>query len=101
MELGRVGIWYPTDRLDAAGLRALLRTVEGHGYGTLWYPESRGFESIALAGFLLANSERRRRLGMPAPSRGSASSAAGSSLHPCARASEWGRRHGTLRAVPG
>lgn len=58
MELGRVGIWYPTDRLDAAGLRALLRTVEGHGYGTLWYPESRGFESIALAGFLLANSER-------------------------------------------
>ncbi len=58
MELGRVGIWYPTDRLDAAGLCALLRTVEGHGYGTLWYPESRGFESIALAGFLLANSER-------------------------------------------
>ena len=58
VELGRVGIWYPTDRLDAAGLRALLRTVEGHGYGTLWYPESRGFESIALAGFLLANSER-------------------------------------------
>ena len=58
MELGRVGIWYPTDRLDAAGLRALLRTIEGHGYGTLWYPESRGFESIALAGFLLANSER-------------------------------------------
>ena len=58
MELGRVGIWYPTDRLDAAGLRALLRTVEGHGYGTLWYPESRGFESIALADFLLANSER-------------------------------------------
>ena len=58
MELGRVGIWYPTDRLDAAGLRALLRTVEGHGYGTLWYPESRGFESIALACFLLANSER-------------------------------------------
>ena len=58
MELGRVGIWYPTDRLDAAGLRALLRTVEGHGYATLWYPESRGFESIALAGFLLANSER-------------------------------------------
>ena len=58
MEVGRVGIWYPTDRLDAAGLRALLRTVEGRGYGTLWYPESRGFESIALAGFLLANSER-------------------------------------------
>jgi probable F420-dependent oxidoreductase len=58
MRLGRLGVWYPTDRLDAAGLRALLRTVEGHGYGALWYPESRGYESLSLAGFLLANSER-------------------------------------------
>ena len=58
MDFGRVGVWYSTDRLDAAGLRDLLRTVEGCGYGTLWYPESRGFESVALAGFLLANSER-------------------------------------------
>ncbi|NOG72545.1 TIGR03620 family F420-dependent LLM class oxidoreductase [Roseicella sp. DB1501] len=58
MDLGRLGVWYPTDRLDAAGLRALLRVVEEHGYGTLWYPESTGYESIALAGFLLANSRR-------------------------------------------
>ena len=58
MDLGRLGVWYPTDRLDAAGLRALLREVEGHGYGTLWYPEATGYESIALAGFLLANSSR-------------------------------------------
>lgn len=58
MDLGRLGVWYPTDRLDAAGLRALLRVVEDHGYGTLWYPESTGYESIALAGFLLANSRR-------------------------------------------
>lgn len=58
MEFGRLGVWCSTDRLDAAGLRALVRGVEGRGYGTLWYPESRGYESIALAGFLLANSER-------------------------------------------
>ncbi|WP_200305352.1 TIGR03620 family F420-dependent LLM class oxidoreductase [Paracraurococcus ruber] len=58
MQLGRLGVWIPTDRLDAAALRALLRVVEGRGYGTLWYPESRGYESVALAGFLLANSER-------------------------------------------
>ncbi|MDO9709253.1 TIGR03620 family F420-dependent LLM class oxidoreductase [Paracraurococcus lichenis] len=58
MEFGRLGVWCSTDRLDAAGLRALLRSVEGKGYGTLWYPESRGYESVALAGFLLANSER-------------------------------------------
>lgn len=60
MDLGRLGVWCSTDRLDAAGLRALLGTVEGHGYGTLWYPEARGYESIALAGFLLANSSRLR-----------------------------------------
>jgi len=58
MRLGRLGVWYPTDRLDAAGLRALLRTVEGRGYSALWYPESRGYESLSLAGFLLANSDR-------------------------------------------
>jgi probable F420-dependent oxidoreductase len=58
MQLGRLGVWYPTDRLNAAGLRALLQTVERHGYGTLWYPESRGYESLSLAAFLLSNSER-------------------------------------------
>lgn len=60
MDLGRLGIWYPTDRLDAVGLAALLRTVEGHGYGTLWYPESRGYESLALAGYMLGQTTRLR-----------------------------------------
>jgi probable F420-dependent oxidoreductase len=58
MEFGRLGVWCSTDRLDAAGLRDLLRSVEAKGYGTLWYPESRGYESIALGGFLLANSNK-------------------------------------------
>lgn len=58
MTLGRLGVWYPTDRLDAAGLRALMRTVEGNGYAAFWYPESRGYESMSLAAFLLANSTR-------------------------------------------
>src|SRR5690348_10884045 len=58
MDFGRLGVWCSTDRLDAAGLRALLRSVEEKGYGTLWYPESRGYESIALGSFLLANSTR-------------------------------------------
>jgi probable F420-dependent oxidoreductase len=58
MNLGRLGVWYPTDRLDGPGLAALMKTVEGHGYGTFWYPESRGYESLSLAGFLLANSTR-------------------------------------------
>jgi probable F420-dependent oxidoreductase len=58
MELGRLGMWCSTDRLDGPQLCALLRVLEGHGYSALWYPESRGYESMALAGFLLANSSR-------------------------------------------
>ena len=58
MHLGRLGVWSFTDKLDAAGLRALLKTVEELGYGTFWYPEVHGYESMSLAGFLLANSQR-------------------------------------------
>ncbi|MBW8270094.1 TIGR03620 family F420-dependent LLM class oxidoreductase [Caldovatus aquaticus] len=58
MQLGRLGVWYPTDRLDAPRLRDLLRSVEEHGYTALWYPESRGYESLSLASFLLAHSRR-------------------------------------------
>ncbi len=57
MKLGRLGVWYPTDRLDGPGLAALMRIVEAHGYGSFWYPESRGYESLSLAGFLLAQSK--------------------------------------------
>ncbi|MBX3503275.1 MAG: TIGR03620 family F420-dependent LLM class oxidoreductase [Alphaproteobacteria bacterium] len=58
MKLGRLGVWYPTDRLDGPGLRALMRTVEGNGYAAFWYPESRGYESMSLADFLLGASEK-------------------------------------------
>ena len=58
MELGRLGVWYPTDRLDGVGLAALMAAVEGHGYGAFWYPESRLYESLSLAGFLLGATTR-------------------------------------------
>jgi len=58
MELGRLGVWYPTDRLDGPGLAALMATVEGNGYGAFWYPESRLYESLSLAGFLLGATTR-------------------------------------------
>jgi len=58
MELGRLGVWYPVDRLDAVSLRRFVASVEGHGYDTLWYPESRGYESLSLAGFMLGASTR-------------------------------------------
>ena len=57
-QLGRLGLWYPIDRLDGAGIRRLLRTVEDLGYSTLWYPEAVGYESLAIASFMLANTTR-------------------------------------------
>jgi len=54
--LGKIGVWYPLDRLDAANIKHLLRTVEDLGYSAFWYPEALGYESLSLASFLLANS---------------------------------------------
>ena len=56
--LGKLGVWYPLDRLDAAGLQQLLRTIEDLGFSSLWYPEAVGYESLSLASFLLANSKQ-------------------------------------------
>ena len=58
MHYGRFGFWYPTDRLDGAGLGELVRGAEALGCSHLWYPESTGYESLALAGFLLSQSSR-------------------------------------------
>lgn len=58
MKLGRLGVWYPTDRLDGVQLGDFVRLIETSGYAALWYPESRGYESMSLAAFLLSKSER-------------------------------------------
>ena len=57
-QVGRPGVWYPVDRLDGAGIRRLVRTVEELGYSTLWYPEALGYESLSVASFILANTTR-------------------------------------------
>jgi probable F420-dependent oxidoreductase len=56
--LGRLGVWYPIDRLDGAGIQHLLRRVEELGFSTLWYPEALGHESLSIASFMLANTSR-------------------------------------------
>lgn len=58
MRYGRFGFWYPTDRLDGAGLGELVRGAEALGCSHFWYPESTGYESLSLAGHLLAQSSR-------------------------------------------
>ena len=58
MKLGRLGVWYSTDKLDGSQLRDFVRTVENNGYSNLWYPESRGYELMSLAAWLLSCSEK-------------------------------------------
>lgn len=58
MKLGRLGVWYSTDKLNGGQLADLTGIVEKNGYSALWYPESRGYESIALASYLLSKSEK-------------------------------------------
>jgi hypothetical protein len=50
-QLGRLGVWYPVDRLQGAGIRRLLRMVEDLDYSTLWYPEALGYESLSVPEF--------------------------------------------------
>ena len=54
MKLGRLGVWYGIDKLDGSQLLDFVCTVENNGYSTLWYPESRGYESMSLAAWLLS-----------------------------------------------
>jgi probable F420-dependent oxidoreductase len=58
MKPGRLGVWYATDKLNGAQLADLLRVVEGAGYSAFWYPESRGYESMSLAAYLLSKSTK-------------------------------------------
>ena len=57
MNLGKLGVWYSSDKLKPAEMAALIQQVEGLGCGSYWYPESRYYESIATGAYLLANSK--------------------------------------------
>jgi len=58
MTLGRLGVWYATDKLNGSQLADFVGVVEKSGYSALWYPESRGYESMSLAAYLLSKSTR-------------------------------------------
>jgi probable F420-dependent oxidoreductase len=44
--------------LNGSQLADFVGAVEKAGYSALWYPESRGYESMSLAGYLLSKSTR-------------------------------------------
>ncbi len=57
-QLGRLGVWYPIDRLDGGGLKRFVSKVEDLGFSALWYPEALGYELFSIASFMLANTSR-------------------------------------------
>ena len=59
MQLGRLGAWYSTDKLGGPQqIKSFAQTVERLGYDTLWYPESRGYESFSVGAFMLGNTTK-------------------------------------------
>jgi probable F420-dependent oxidoreductase len=59
MQLGRLGAWYSTDKLGGPQqIKTFVQTVERLAYDTLWYPESRGYESLSVAGFMLQHTTK-------------------------------------------
>ncbi len=56
MQLGRLGVWNPNDRLSPPELIRLLKVSEDLGYAALWYPEAVGYEALSSASFMLAHS---------------------------------------------
>lgn len=59
MQLGRLGVWYSMDKLATPQhIKAFAGKVEQLGYNVLWYPESRGYESLSVAGFALGHTTR-------------------------------------------
>src|SRR5215472_12003902 len=59
MQLGRLGVWYSMDKLGSGQqIKSFAATVERLGYDTLWYPESRGYESFSVAAFVLGNTSK-------------------------------------------
>jgi probable F420-dependent oxidoreductase len=56
--LGSLGVWCPTDRLDAADAVGLAQRIEGLGYSVLWLPESFGRDPFVHIAHLAGHTER-------------------------------------------
>ncbi len=58
MDTGKLGVWYFFDGLSSADAAAQAKRIESLGYGTLWIPETVGRSPVALASWLLANTDK-------------------------------------------
>jgi len=58
VELGKLGVWYFFDGLSSTDAATAAKRIESLGYSALWIPETTGKSPIALASWLLANTEK-------------------------------------------
>lgn len=58
MKMGKSGVWFSAHSLGRADLVKLAQGIERLNYDVLWYPESVGYESLSLGGFLLGETDR-------------------------------------------
>ena len=58
MDIGKLGIWFFLDGMDAAASVEFVRKVEKLGYGAMWIPEAVGREPFAHSAYLAAHTER-------------------------------------------
>lgn len=57
MKMGKTGVWFSAHALGRTDLAKLAQGIERLKYDVLWYPESVGYESLALGGFLLGETD--------------------------------------------
>ena len=57
MSIGKLGVFTFVDFFKAAEAADFARTVEGLGYGALWYPEAVGRNSMVAAAWLLSQTK--------------------------------------------
>lgn len=58
MNLGKLGVFYFMDGMDAPTVANFARRIEALGYATLWIPEAFGREVMSSAAWLLASTEK-------------------------------------------
>lgn len=58
MDLGRLGVWFFTDRMAAPEAAEFAQRVESLGFSALWLPEAVGRDPFAHAALLLQATER-------------------------------------------
>jgi probable F420-dependent oxidoreductase len=58
MDIGKIGIWFFLDGMNAEESVEFARKVEKLGYGALWIPEAVGREPFAHSAYLAANTEK-------------------------------------------